>query len=228
MAVQASLPVGAQRHLEPLHEFLKGHQVTEQRTLAKALRSARYRAIKRDWRRFLESGHAQGENGRSPNALRPVLSVARERIWKVYGRVLKDGAVLDANCPAEWFHDLRKTCKKLRYLLEFFQSLFPPTEISALIKSLKVIQDNLGVHNDLEVQALALTGFGQRMQAEGAAPADCLMAMGMLVEDLGRRQVQVRGEFAELFAPFSTGVSRKRFRKLFAPASRRKGKGTRR
>jgi CHAD domain-containing protein len=222
---QARLPRGQRADLAPLQEFLQTRQREAQRALARHLRSRRYRSLKRDWRAFLEA--PPGPDA-PPRAARPVLGVARGRIWKVYRRVLRDGAALDAGSPAEAFHELRKTCKKLRYLLEFFHSLFPGDDVVALVKSLKTLQDNLGVHNDLEVQASALTGFGQRMQQEGRAPAACLMAMGQLVDDLGRRQVRTRGEFAPLFARFSAGQTRKLFRTLFVPPRGSRKKGPRR
>ncbi|MDF1551523.1 MAG: CHAD domain-containing protein [Deferrisomatales bacterium] len=219
---QASLPKKRREALAALRKFLQRRQKREHRALARRLGGSRYRTLKRDWRAFLEA-----ETGADPpaNAHLPVLELARRRIWKVYRRVLREGAVLDANCPAEQFHELRKTCKKLRYLLEFFQSLFPGDDVATLVKALKIIQDNLGVHNDLDVQAAALTGFGQEMQQEGNAPVACLMAMGKLVEDLERRQVATRAEFSPLFARFSTGKTRTLFRELFAATGKGDKKG---
>jgi CHAD domain-containing protein len=134
----------------------------------------------------------------------------------VYKRVLKEGRAIQPETPAEALHELRKTCKKLRYLMEFFMSLYPTSEIKALIKVLKNLQDNLGEFQDYEVQVSTLKQFSQQMMAEGNAPAETLMAMGILVEDLNKRQHQARDEFAARFEKFSLPDNQKHFRALFA------------
>ena len=43
----------------------------------------------------------------------------------MYKKVLKAGRAVTADGPAEEMHELRKDCKKLRYLIEFVRSLYP-------------------------------------------------------------------------------------------------------
>ncbi|PVV16087.1 MAG: hypothetical protein B6D77_01305 [gamma proteobacterium symbiont of Ctena orbiculata] len=142
---------------------------------------------------------------------------ADRRISKLYKRVLKDGRNIGADTPADRLHELRKDCKKLRYLMEFFQSLYPKPAIRGLIKALKVILDNLGEFQDLEVQAKSLEDFGEQMLKEGA-PASALMAMGILVGKLLERQQQARAEFVELFSAFSSESNQQAFKQLFGAA----------
>ena len=209
-----SLPASVRDDLEPLREFLQNHQKLEQRNLAKHLGSARYTRLIKAWRKNLET--PAPKRSTVLNANRPVKQVASERIWRVYKRVLKEGRAIQPETPAEALHELRKTCKKLRYLMEFFISLYPTSEIKALIKVLKNFQDNLGEHQDFEVQVNTLKQFSQQMMAEGSAPAETLMAMGILVEDLSKRQQQARDEFASRFKQFSLPENQKHFRALFA------------
>ncbi len=150
------------------------------------------------------------------NARRPIVDVARERIWKAYRGIIKEGQAIEADTPAAALHDLRKSCKKLRYLMEFFQSLFPAEKIKELIKTLKVLQENLGDFQDYEVQVTTLKQFSQRMVAEAAVPTTTLLAMGMLIEGLERRQQQARDEFAGRFRQFALPKNHAHFRALFA------------
>ena len=76
---------------------------------------------------------------------------------------MKEGEAIDDDSPARALHDLRITCKKLRYLLEFCQSLYPPKEIERLIKSLKTFQNVLGEFQDTELQALAILDIGREL-----------------------------------------------------------------
>ena len=48
-------------------------------------------------------------------------------------------------------HLLRLACKELRYLLEFFASLFPREKVDDVIQQLKKLQDLLGHFNDLRI-----------------------------------------------------------------------------
>ncbi|MBW9256946.1 MAG: CHAD domain-containing protein [Candidatus Thiodiazotropha sp. (ex. Lucinisca nassula)] len=212
---RASLPEALQGDLDPFYDYLLNHQKTEQAKLVKKLNSPHFRKLIKNWRVWLEESKADQEN--TPNANKATAKLADKRISKLYARVLKDGLAIGPDSPAEMLHELRKDCKKLRYMMEFFQSLYPKPAIRELIKALKVILDNLGEFQDLEVQAHSLEDIGSEMLKEGA-PASALMAMGVLVGRLFERQVTAREEFVNLFAAFSSEGNQKAFRKLFGGA----------
>lgn len=212
-----SLPAPLRPHLEALREFLQAHYAQAHAAMAAALRSARFADLLRDWRAFLQS--PVPERSALPNAMRPTKAVADERIWRAARRVLREGNAITAASPAEEMHELRKSCKKLRYLMEFFQSLYPKREIGPLIKQLKVLLDNLGGLQDLAVQAGHLRELAERMRAEGRAGTDNLLAMGALVGDLFRRQAAAREEFSRIFAELDSEASRVAYRSLFKPAA---------
>jgi CHAD domain-containing protein len=210
-----SLPEALQGDLDPFYKFLLNHHKTEQEALVKKLNSPHFRKLIKSWRNWLDETKEVQKN--APNAQKSTAKLADKRISKLYARVLKDGMVIGPDSPAELLHELRKDCKKLRYLMEFFQSLYPKPAIRELIKALKVILDNLGEFQDLEVQAHSLEDFGSEMLKEGA-PASALMAMGVLVGRLFERQTSVREEFVDRFAEFSSEEKQKAFRKLFGGA----------
>jgi CHAD domain-containing protein len=115
--------------------------------------------------------------------------------------MIKDGSKIDDDSPHEALHDLRKVGKELRYLLEFFSSLFDPAVVKPLVKALKALQDVLGTFQDREVQAAELRDLRDDViKAENGAAA--LMAMGLLVDRLAREQHEARAHFAEQFAAF--------------------------
>jgi CHAD domain-containing protein len=209
---KASLPLAVQADLDPFHAFIERHQAEEQKALVKKFNSPHFRKLMKSWRAWLN--RPVPKKPKAPNALRPIAELSDQRIRKLYGKVMKDGEAIKPGSPAEMLHDLRKDCKKLRYMMEFFQSLYPKPEIRALIKEMKILLDNLGEFQDLQVQAESLEGFGKQMMAEGA-PASALMAMGILVGRLFERQVKAREEFADLFSAFSSAENRQAFHKLF-------------
>lgn len=202
--------------LEPFRAFLERRQAEEQARLARHLASPEFFRLLEDWRAFLETPPATHDPD-APNAGRPAGAVAAERIWKMYKRVLKEGRAISEDSPHEAIHELRKSCKKLRYLMEFFQALYPAGDIQPLIKAIKALLDNLGEFQDLEVHAHRIREFGEAMATEGSASADTLMAMGALVDDLVQHQARVRGEFAARFADFDAASNRRAYAALFKP-----------
>lgn len=208
------LPLEQADDLAPLRERLKAHQKTAQRQLAEELASPRFRKLLADWRDWLaKPPFADGSWPES--AALPVAKVANARIRKILHRALREGAAIDGGSPPEDLHELRKTCKKLRYLLEFFQSLYPRDNISTLIRSLKELQENLGEFQDLEVHAHALRAFAMMPEAHPPLPPETLLAIGQLIERLRERSQQVRGEFAARFAAFAAPGKRRLIRQLF-------------
>ena len=199
-ATKAELAESVRQDLDPLNTFLVAEQRREQRKMARALASPRYRSLLESWGAFLQE---PADLDGPPEAGRPIARLASERIWKVYRRVIKDGSAIDDDTPAEAVHALRIRCKKLRYLMEFFRSLYQTQKIERLIKALKRLQDNLGDFNDYEVQQVSLKGFAEAMQRRGSAPAATLMAMGRLVEHLEASQARERQRVTERFASFS-------------------------
>ncbi len=218
---QNCLPERFRDDLDPLHDFLVSHQKIEHGEMVKKINSPYFRTLIKELRAFMESTTEQ--NG-APEAATSISELADKRIYKMYCRVMKDGLAIADDSPAEHLHNLRKECKKLRYLMEFFRSIYPEKKIARLIKSLKQLLDNLGNYQDLEVQADKLRDYARQMVEEGETPHDTLLAMGMLVDALLTRQQQVRVEFSDRFASFSQPDNQKIVQTLFA-SKMKKGKG---
>ena len=211
-ADRLSLPAELQDKLDPLHRHLLRQQQMEQAKLARALKGERYENLLREWRHFLES---EAFGAGSVNGARPVEQTACERIWKVYRRTLKEGEAIDKDSPAEALHELRKTCKKLRYLMEFFRSLFPADEIRRLIKALKGLQENLGAFQDLQVQSAFVCQVSEEMGRAEAEDPGTKAAMAILVEKLAADQQKARNIFEKRFRRFARPEHGRLFHKLF-------------
>jgi CHAD domain-containing protein len=209
-----TLPEQFQSDLDPLHAFLVSHQKSEQQAMVRKLKSPHFHRLLKDWRTFLNTQADPDSEGE--HAQKPIKKVARKRIYKTFRLVLDEGLAIHPHSLPDELHELRKSCKKLRYLLEFFQSLYPKEQIKPLIRTLKSLLDNLGDYQDLEVQAYKLREFAHQMVQEGEVPADTLLAMGMLVDGLLKRQQEARLVFAERFSQFSDEQNIERYNRLFA------------
>ena len=218
----AQLPEFLQADIQPLFEYLQSKREGALQAVVAELESAEYRRIVQDWELFLEEPPAKDKT--AVNAAMPILELAQKRIYKRFQRIIKDGNVILKDQQDELLHALRLECKKLRYLMEFFATLFPPDEISILIRQLKELQNNLGDFNDFCVQEAYLLHVGREMPVHGQASHDALIAIGCLVGALHQRREQVKSEFADTFNKFAAPENKAMFAALFAPKKSTKKK----
>jgi CHAD domain-containing protein len=200
--------------LEPVRGVLKGRRLIARREMSHALRSDRAQRLRADWEELL-MGLEQRPAADRPDARRPIGEVASRRIRRVYARMLRIGAAIDATSPPEEYHELRKKGKELRYLLELFGvPLNDEAVVRPMIKALKGLQDVLGRHQDREVQIATLRSLADEVCVMNGGSA-ALMAMGLLIERLHQDAGAARAEFAQSFAAFSSAEQRRLVKETF-------------
>ncbi len=173
--------------------------------------SPRCRRLLESWEAFLSNQSATAEPPQDADT--PLKVFADERITKAYQRVLRRGRDLGAESPPEALHRLRIAAKKLRYLLEFFRSLYRAESIDPRITELKGLQDVLGELNDREIQRERLTVMTRDLEA--TVGADTLAAMSDLGSDLDHRQRELRHTFRNHFDPIVSAAAQLEYRALF-------------
>jgi CHAD domain-containing protein len=171
--------------------------------LAEELRSERARALLDGWQRWLDDPEVV-----SPRVLR-LGPLVVERIRKAQRTVLLEGRAITPESPPERLHDLRKSTKRLRYLLECFGGLFPAKPHRSFVRQLKELQDNLGAHQDAEIHLAELRMLARDLEDEGEVDADVLLAAERLGDDLERRRQRERDRFAKRFAAYDTKRTRR-------------------
>ncbi len=142
----------------------------------------------------------------------PLQRNASRLIRKQFTRLVSDGAQLNSDSPDEAFHILRIDAKKLRYLLEFFQSLSGESHSVAAIKQLKALQDNLGAFNDLSVQIEFLEKHldGRSKGNSGSKVRTIAAIIGALHYEKGL----LRAAFGQLYISFSSDKNQQIFEQL--------------
>lgn len=210
---RSALSKAAADQLDPLVDFLERKKKIAHRRMVRSLTSQRFGRLVSGWKSALDA--ADEDEGELPQARRLAREIAAERIAKAHWKVLKRGRKTDRKTSPETLHRLRIDCKKLRYLMTLFQSLFSRKELMALVKETKRLQDALGDFNDLYVQRSALLSFAGEMMSKGTAPPATLMAMGQLMGGMEAQQAAERERFHESFQRFSRKRNRARFEALF-------------
>ncbi len=212
-----SLPENRVEDIDPLRDFLLHQKGQLHGSLVRELKSSRYKRLTKAWR-SLASNSIRDEADSTPDAAETIADLSARQIYKSYRRVMRNGSKIGPKTEAEALHELRKDCKKLRYLMEFFRSLYPKDSIQGLIKSLKSLQDNLGNFQDFEIQIMHLHDYGKEMADMGFARPETHKALDLLVRRLAVRQHEARQEFAVRFEAFSAKDNRKLFKQLFGGA----------
>jgi CHAD domain-containing protein len=209
---RAMLPNAMRDHIAPLFDYLQSQRRQALREVVDYLDSAPYVVLMEAWQAFLHE--PVSDVTAAPNAALPIDELARRRIARQYRRVIKDGnRILDSD-EDELIHQLRIDCKKLRYLLEFFASLFAANEINRLIRQLRILQDELGMFNDLSVQQDYLLRVAEVFPADDAQGKMALVAIGFLVEKLAGEQQAMKPGLAQVFSEFAAAPNRALFRQL--------------
>jgi CHAD domain-containing protein len=198
--------------LAALRLFIMRRRAEGFKKLKDVLASERYAKFKRQWHQFLTE---ESLMFKGPMSDIPAHELAGLKIWRLYKKLLKGGRAITNASPATDLHELRKVAKKLRYMFEFFKSLYGQEEVAAILKALKMLQQNLGDIQDYEVQADNLTDMASGLEKSGAGSAQAFMAIGMLTAHLMDMQAKARAEFAAVFAEFDSGKMHHLFCKLF-------------
>ncbi len=200
--------------IAPLFISLKRRRGAEKRKTIRFIDSAEYRRI---------VAHIEAVAGFKPDpdhpepdaAQQPIKPMASRVIFRRYRKIIKAGSRIDETTPDEYLHRLRIECKKLRYALEFFRTLYAAEEMKGLIKQLKFLQDNLGRFNDLSVQQDFLHGFLESMDGKKPKAVELAGATGALISRLQMEHRQVRDAFIGVFAKFNSPGNHRRYVRLF-------------
>jgi CHAD domain-containing protein len=175
-----------------LREIVLERRVQAQAELVQVLQGEEYGRLVQDWREFLAS------NSKGQKAHFPIRAVVTPRISKLAQQVDQESRDLLRSTPEE-LHELRKTCKKLRYLAEFFGTLYDPHKLAECVSLLKGAQSTLGELQDLAVQAQRLVGLSEALAERPGVTPDDRIAAAELIEQLHVKRAAVQQALLEAF-----------------------------
>jgi len=204
------LPPALRPGLGLLFDIITRERKEALRVFTNELASDSYGKLISSWEEFLNAPEEDGADAE------PVIMFAKGRIRKRYKKAVKLGKSIDESSSDRELHALRIECKKLRYYLEFFESLFPAAEMKEVIGHLKRLQDNLGDYNDMHVQQERLKGYIPGMDPAADEGRDGIAAAGGLISELYLKQREIRSEFHERFEEFSGSEMKSLFDNLFS------------
>lgn len=199
---------------------LRKKRKIEYRALIRLINSQRYKKIIDQWESFLQSTAWESSSGGGQE--KSIIKTAGMVIRKRNNKMLDFGNRLLISASDELLHKLRIEGKKLRYLLEFFSSLYSKDKMEFLVTKLKQLQDNLGDYNDLVVQQATLKEYSKKINGRTKNDRQTILSIGILIGKMNEQQKYLKMSFSNIFSEYSSKAVQTIFHELFYPS--RKGK----
>lgn len=210
---QQMVPASMRPALLPLRQLLEERRAAAHLKLLADLKSRRFRAFLRSWRRLLQrcnNGTAQGVRGR--RTLRETSDLTLRRVSR---DLAEQGNQVVGGGYSEVTHELRKTGKKLRYLLEAFRSLYPDRDIERVVGRLRKLQNTLGEIVDYHVQSSCLEQCANELELGVDTDAATVFAVRQLAAACARRQAEAEPRFASRYRKYLKSTRSGVFRDIF-------------
>ncbi len=147
------------------------------------------------------------------DALKETFSFVKQSIYFNYMKLCEGKGQINESSPDEFFHKIRIMCKKLRYLIDFFSSLFPKESIVYFLSSLKKLQTALGVFNDMSVQELKLSRFIQK-KINKSSDTRTFIALGYILIKLKRKKDSMKKVIIREIVEFTGDKSLNELKKM--------------
>ena len=191
------LPKRLHNALKRVEKRLLERRKSERERLRSFLTGEKFTAQIEELNRFAQTS---SEEGLCEEAFSPLIFTVKPVLKSRYAKVLKRGSLIGKKSPAQEYHAVRIDVKKLRYMMEFFSSLFDEEAYRQMASKLKSIQSILGKHQDLDVQSRHIESLKRHPDMQDG---ETLEALNVLKERMDQMQTEKRAEFRREFREFS-------------------------
>lgn len=210
---RAMIPASLRRGLDRVFDELAAARKTHFKEMKRYLKSANTQLALDNWQAFLEE-KTPAVSGAMAHV--QTLALARMLLAKRFRKILRMGSAITPESPDKKLHNLRLEVKKMRYLLEFFGSLFEGPEIRRFLKGFRSLQTVLGDFNDYAVQEAMIRRELEAAEASQRPSAIRCAALGALVSGLERKRRRTRSRFNRAFEKLRAKGNRRSAKILFA------------
>ncbi len=195
-----ALDMADREALAPMMALVADERARAQRKFAATIDSHRFRSLWRAWLRFV--GERAPRASRQPMGRQPLCAVAPGFIAASARTVVRRGRRIDNRSEPQAYHNVRKSCKNMRYMIDAYEFSIPGMSLKRAVKSLKSLQELLGEHQDLDVHHGALRELHEVMARTGDLPGETHRAMEALLASMSTRAQAIRERFPDEFAAF--------------------------
>jgi CHAD domain-containing protein len=203
--VKSQLPAQDAGNLAIYEQHLIDQRRIARKQLIECLTDRRYAQLKDSFLRLLRNGACQSAcKSEPPQSIR---RAAKRSIGKQYKKLLRDGRAIHDQSPDGELHALRIDCKRMRYLLEFFQPTYGKA-LSPCIQQFTRLQDLLGEFQDSCVASTRLREYAGEVSMPSQHRGE-LIALGQLIGIQEFRRRDRRTAFHNVWKQFDRPGQRK-------------------
>jgi CHAD domain-containing protein len=209
------LPPRLHKGLNLFFHNLRELRKTKFHEMRRAFQSEQYQSILQRWEQYAANALYDNpaiQTTSFGNA--PVYDLVTEKIGDQFKKIEKKMKKAKNLRSDEAFHTVRIECKRLRYLLELFTSLYPESKIKPLVKRLKSFHEKLGNLNDMAVQEQMLRYYLSEMHPSEKDSVDIAAAVGGLITKLTENKELLRTDFEKAMESYMKSKDSKYFRKV--------------
>jgi CHAD domain-containing protein/uncharacterized protein YjbK len=153
--------------LHLLREKIEDRRKSERKKMVAFLEGPGYKKFQKALKNLLSQSREENLAGDKHLPEPRVRDVFPALLWEAYGRIVRFETVM-ANPDLVSLHELRIECKRMRYLLEFFQKCFGP--VARTVRSrIKRAQEELGEIQDSKVTHDLLEEFREDLNSPSLA-----------------------------------------------------------
>lgn len=203
----AMLPAGHRAGLTRLREYMETERAQRRTTLLAGMDSRRYFRLLIRMEDFA-LGHGPLRT-REAAAQQPIARAGRREIKRAFRRLRRRGDAIEGAPSPEDLHVLRIRAKRLRYLLEFLQTVTGRPG-RRWIRRLTQLQDLLGVYHDTVVAADFVRQYAEGPGAESGTAS--LLTLGSLISGALHAAEQKRNAFQRIWRRFTRKRALSEFR----------------
>lgn len=138
----------ARKFTELMKPAAEARRATAQQTCVRQLQDPTFRALVLGLAAWIEEGREDSGQVGDDGLKRDIGEIAGDLLDRLDAKATKRGRAVRPDASPTELHPLRKSLKKLRYSIEFLESIFPPKKAKRFLGRLKKLQKVLGEIND--------------------------------------------------------------------------------
>ena len=173
---QVSETPEARKFSEMMKAPAEARRAAAHKTCVRQLQDPSFRALVLGLAAWIEEGRQDSSQVGDDALKRDIGDIAGNLLDRLDGKATKRGRAVRPDASADELHPLRKSLKKVRYSVEFLESIFPPKKAKRFLRHLEKLQDALGEINDAAMAARLAEGLAADKHLELAASVAAISA----------------------------------------------------
>jgi inorganic triphosphatase YgiF len=154
------------------------------KTCVRQLQDPTFRALVLGLAAWIEEGREDSGRVGDDRLKRDIGEIARNLLDRLDAKAMKRGRAVRTDALPEDLHPLRKSLKKVRYSVEFLESIFPAKKAKRFLRHLEELQEALGEINDAAMATRLAEGLAADKHLELALSVAAIsLSQGRAAQD---------------------------------------------